>query len=127
MSGAIDETAYERIRKEADRTEKRLTTEIRNNNEDLYEAQDRQKKAGKESQNRSRTGTNTLLQSRNNIPSHLVNLRKEICAALKIENEELPFAGELMQIRTQDLDWQPALEKLLNTLVTAFIDPRQIL
>src|SRR5258708_6570185 len=43
-----EEAGYQRIKKEADRTDKRLATEIRNNNEDLFEAQDRQKQAGEE-------------------------------------------------------------------------------
>jgi uncharacterized protein YPO0396 len=110
-----EEAAYLRIKKEVERTDKRLATEIRNNNEDGYEAQDRQKKAAEE-KNRLESDLNVLLQSRNNIPAHLINLRRELCSELKLDERELPFAGELMQVRADEMDWQPALEKLLNPL-----------
>jgi len=117
-----DEAAYLRIKKEADRLDKRLATEIRNNNEDLYEAQNRQKKAGEEK--KALEGElNTLLQSRNNIPAHLIALRRDLCLGLKLSEEELPFAGELMQVRGDELDWQPALEKLLNPLALRLLVP----
>jgi len=117
-----DEAAYVRIKKEADRLDKKLATEIRNNNEDLYDAQNRQKKA--EAEKKALEGDlNTLLKSRNNIPAHLVALRRDLCLGLKITEEELPFAGELMQVRADELDWQPALEKLLNPLALRLLVP----
>ncbi|WP_431212684.1 ATP-binding protein [Puia sp. P3] len=108
-----DEASYMRIKREADRTEKRLATEIRNNEEDAYSAQDQLKKATEEKQ-KIETELNILLNSKNNIPSHLINLRRDLCAELKLEDHELPFAGELVQVRGDQLDWQPAMEKLLN-------------
>ena len=117
-----DEAAYQRIKKEADRADKKLATEIRNNNEDLYEAQDRQKKATEEKA-KIEGELNTLLQSRNNIPAQLVALRRDLCAELRIGDEDLPFAGELMQVRKEEMDWQPALEKLLNPLALRLLVP----
>jgi uncharacterized protein YPO0396 len=117
-----DEAAYQRIKKETDRADKRLSAEIRNNNEDLYEAQDRQKKAT-DGKAKLEGELNVLLQSRNNIPSHLVSLRNDLCADLKLDAHDLPFAGELMQVRNSELDWQPALEKLLNPLALRLLIP----
>ncbi|MBS1663352.1 MAG: hypothetical protein JST68_20075 [Bacteroidetes bacterium] len=117
-----DEAGYQRIKKEADRVEKKLATEMRNNDEDLYSAQDQQKKSATEKE-KIEGELNTLLHSRNNIPAHLIALRRDICAELKLEDQDLPFAGELMQIKTQDLDWQPALEKLLNPLALRLLVP----
>jgi uncharacterized protein YPO0396 len=121
-SDPADETAYLRIRKEAERADKRLATEIRNNNEDLYEAQDRQKRA-QEEKGRIEGELNTLLQSRNNIPTQLTAVRRDLCADLQIDEQELPFAGELMQVRGDEMDWQPALEKLLNPLALRLLVP----
>ncbi len=67
-----------------------------------------------------------LLQSKNNIPGQLINLRKDLCSALKLDENDLPFAGELMQIRTGDLDWQPALEKLLNPIALRMLVPDKL-
>jgi uncharacterized protein YPO0396 len=115
-----EEASYLRIKKEADRTGKRLATEIRNNNEDLFEAQDRQKKAGDEKKN-IESELNVLLQSKNNIPANLIGLRRDLCSELKLDDHDLPFAGELMQVRNEDLNWQPALEKLLYPLATRLL------
>ncbi|GGB10670.1 ATP-binding protein [Puia dinghuensis] len=117
-----DEAAYQRIKKEAERTDKKLATEIRNNNEDLYEAQDRQKRATEEKV-KIEGELNALLQSRNNIPAHLVALRQSLCTELKIAEQDLPFAGELIQMRAEEMDWQPALEKLLNPLALRLLVP----
>jgi len=110
-----DEAGYQRIKKEADRAEKRLATEMRNNEEDLFSSQDQHKKASAEKE-KIEAELNTLLHSRNNIPAHLIALRRDICAELKLDDQDLPFAGELMQVRSEEMDWQPALEKLLNPL-----------
>ncbi|HVU57224.1 MAG TPA: SbcC/MukB-like Walker B domain-containing protein [Puia sp.] len=117
-----DETAYQRIKKEADKADKRVAGDIRNNNEDLYEAQDQLKKA-KEEKKHIEEELNTLLENKNNIPGHLIHLRREICQALKLEEDELPFAGELMQVTHEEADWQPALEKLLYPLSLRLLVP----
>ncbi|MES1159301.1 MAG: SbcC/MukB-like Walker B domain-containing protein, partial [Bacteroidota bacterium] len=117
-----EEAGYQRIKKEADRADKRLATEIRNNNEDLYDAQDRQKKAGDEKK-KIESELNVLLQSKNNIPANLISLRRDLCNELKLDDQDLPFAGELMQIRNEAMDWQPALEKLLNPLARRLLVP----
>ncbi len=117
-----DETAYLRIKKEAGLSEKRLSADIRNNNEDLFEAQDQLKRSGDE-KTRVEAELNLLLENKNNIPGHLIHLRREICQALKLEEHELPFAGELMQVSAGEADWQPALEKLLNPLSLRLLVP----
>ncbi len=50
----------------------------------------------------------TIYLAKNNLPYHLVNLRKNICESLNIEISELPFAGELMQLKPE-MEWQPGL------------------
>jgi uncharacterized protein YPO0396 len=117
-----DEAAYQRTRKEAERMDKKLATEIRNNEEDLFEAQDRQNKANTE-KTRIEAELNTLLQSRNNIPAHLTSLRQGLCTALNLDEQDLPFAGELMQVRNDAHTWQPALEKLLNAFSLRLLVP----
>ncbi len=118
----LDEAAYIRIKKEADRTEKRLTTELRNNREEQFEAQDRLNRSTGEIKSLENE-LNVLLQSKNNIPAYLIGLRRDLCAELKLEEEDIPFAGELMQVKTENTDWQPSLEKLLNSLSLRMLVP----
>ncbi|WEK34195.1 MAG: SbcC/MukB-like Walker B domain-containing protein [Candidatus Pseudobacter hemicellulosilyticus] len=107
------EADYIRIRKETERMDKKIKTEIRNNEEERWEAQDLLKRT-QEQKTRLEEEFNLLQQSKNNIPGHLVQLRREICQALKLDTGDLPFAGELMQVRAAEQEWQPALEKLLR-------------
>ena len=119
-----DEAAYLRIKKEAERTDKRLITEIRNNNEDMFEAQDLQKRTGEEKK-RIESELNVLLQGKNNIPANLITLRRNLCSELKLDDQDLPFGGELMQVRNEEQPWQPALEKLLYPLATRLLVPER--
>ncbi|WP_127127660.1 ATP-binding protein [Pseudoflavitalea rhizosphaerae] len=120
----VDEAAFQRIVKEAERISRKLQTEIRNNDEDRWDAKDRLKRAEQE-KNRIQEEFNMLQQSKHNIPGYLVTLRKDLCSALKLDTAELPFAGELMQVRSEDLEWQPALEKLLRGLATRMLVPHK--
>ena len=110
---ASDEESYKRIQKEVGRAVLRLERENRLNEDDDFDAKNLQRNAGAEKE-QLEAELNMLLQSRSNIPAHLVQVRRELCNALKIDVAELPFAGELVQVKTEEMHWQPALEKLLH-------------
>lgn len=120
----VDEATYHRIKKETDRLSKGLATKIRNNEEEWYEATDQLKEARSELQILT-AELDMLAQGRHNIPGHLINLRKELCAGLNLDISELPFAGELMQVKQEELEWQPALEKLLHNLALRLLVPEK--
>lgn len=110
---ASDEESYKRIQKEVSRAGLRLERENRLNEDDDFDAKNLQRNAAAEKE-QTEAELNILLQSKSNIPAHLVQVRRELCSALKIDVAELPFAGELVQVKTEELHWQPALEKLLH-------------
>lgn len=49
-----------------------------------------------------------------NIPAHLQELRRRLCAATGLADTALPFAGELIQVRSDDSAWSGAIERLLH-------------
>lgn len=49
-----------------------------------------------------------------NIPKLQLGLRARLCAALSLPEAEFPFAGELIQVRPDQLDWEGAAERLLG-------------
>jgi uncharacterized protein YPO0396 len=56
----------------------------------------------------------SLRRRRNNLPKDLVEIRARLCAANGIPESELPFVGELTQVKDSErITWQYALEKLL--------------
>jgi len=51
---------------------------------------------------------------RSNMPGYLLNLRTRMCQELGLEDEELPFAGELIQVRKEEERWRGAIERVLS-------------
>jgi len=56
----------------------------------------------------------SLSRRKSNIDANQVHIRETLCAALDIAEDDLPFAGELLQVRDDERDWQGAAERLLR-------------
>ncbi|OQP45774.1 ATP-binding protein [Niastella populi] len=117
-----DEAAYNRIIKEVNRKRLELETKQRLNEEDEYTAK-RNKDKWDADKKKIEDELNNLIQSKNNIPSNLISVRKQICDALNLDQNDLPFCGELMQVRADSMEWQPALEKLLRPFALRLLVP----
>ncbi len=64
------------------------------------------------------------LQSRKSqIPAWLIEIRNQICMDLRIEEEELPFAGELLKVHDEETEWEGAIEKLLHDFGISLLVP----
>ncbi|NJC27013.1 ATP-binding protein [Neolewinella antarctica] len=50
------------------------------------------------------------------IPSRNLNIRAKLLAELQLEEEELPFAGELLRVKESARDWEGAIERVLHGL-----------
>jgi uncharacterized protein YPO0396 len=117
-----DDATYQRILKETNKTLLRLENEQRENEEDEYGARRMRDESEREKQSLERE-IEVLHQSKNNIPSHLIQVRRDMCNNLKIDVNEILFAGELAQVRTDEMEWQPALEKLLHSFSLRLLVP----
>lgn len=49
-----------------------------------------------------------------NIPSQNLAVRRALCAALDLPDDEIPFAGELIQVRPDSSQWEGAAERVLH-------------
>ncbi|WP_266159711.1 ATP-binding protein, partial [Dyella silvatica] len=56
----------------------------------------------------------SLKQRPSNIPAQAQALRTRMCEALGIAENALPFVGELLQVREEDLAWRGAIERVLH-------------
>jgi uncharacterized protein YPO0396 len=117
-----DEAAYNRIVKDVNRKRLELETKQRINEEDEYTAK-RNKDKWDADKKKVEEELNNLLQSKNNIPANLISVRKQICDALNLDQNDLPYCGELMQVRADSMEWQPALEKLLRPFALRLLVP----
>lgn len=65
----------------------------------------------------------SLKRRRSNIDDQQIQIRAALCAALGLEVDDMPFAGELIQVRDEERDWEGAAERLLRGFGLALLVP----
>jgi len=66
---------------------------------------------------------NSLRQRRSNIPAAMLALRERICRELSLSADAIPFAGELLQVRENEREWEGAIERLLHNFGLSLLVP----
>lgn len=65
----------------------------------------------------------SLQRRKSNIDAAQIRIRDTLCSALSIGEDELPFAGELIQVHEDERDWEGAAERLLRGFGLALLVP----
>lgn len=65
----------------------------------------------------------SLRSRRSNIPARMLAIRARLCEALGTDESELPFAGELLQVREDERDWEGVAERLLHNFGLSLLVP----
>ena len=65
----------------------------------------------------------SLKRRRSNIDDQQIQIRAAMCAALGLNVDDMPFAGELIQVRDDERDWEGAAERLLRGFGLALLVP----
>jgi uncharacterized protein YPO0396 len=65
----------------------------------------------------------SLRKRKTNIPRKNLELRRSICKRLNIDEKELPFAGELLQIKQGASAWEGVAERLLHNFGLSMLVP----
>jgi uncharacterized protein YPO0396 len=58
-----------------------------------------------------------------NIPRQNLDLRARLCRELRLAEETLPFAGELIAVRSQESGWEGAAERFLRSFALSVLVP----
>jgi len=61
-----------------------------------------------------RTEIAAMERQPSSIPAHMLELRGELAEAIGCAESELPFVGELIQVREEAADWRGAIERVLH-------------
>ena len=64
-----------------------------------------------------------LKARRSNIDEKQIAMRRSLCQALNLAEDEMPFAGELLQVREDERDWEGAIERLLRNFGLSLLVP----
>ena len=67
----------------------------------------------------------SLEQRTNNLPREQVAVRAELCAALGLTADGLPYAGELLDVHDQHADWRGAAERVLRGFALSLLVPQR--
>lgn len=75
---------------------------------------------------RVRAQLEALLRHQSNIDSRLLAARELICQNAGVSARELPFAGELLDVATEQAQWRPAIERVLSGLARTMLVPEAL-
>lgn len=67
----------------------------------------------------------SLASRQSNLPRRSLALRDELVADLRIDEGELPFAGELLQVRSDAAAWEGAAERVLHNFALSLLVPNR--
>ena len=65
----------------------------------------------------------SLRARKSNIPAQNLELRDQLCRELRLREDALPFAGELIEVSPGEADWEGAAERLLHSFALSILVP----
>jgi len=65
----------------------------------------------------------SLKGRRSNIDAQQIKMRADLCNALGLREDSMPFAGELIEVRDDQRDWEGAIERLLHNFGLSLLVP----
>ena len=73
-----------------------------------------------------REAIEVMQKTPSNIPADLLQMRSRLAQTLGVELEELPFAGELIEVKDSEKPWQGAIERVLHNFATSVLVPEAL-
>ena len=67
----------------------------------------------------------SLKQRKSNIPLRNLSIRQDLLNTLQIEEDELPFVGELLQVDKKEAKWEGAIERVLHNMGLSLLVPER--
>lgn len=64
-----------------------------------------------------------LKSRKSNIEQPQIIIRRQLCEALQLTESDLPFAGELLQVREEDKVWEGAAQRLMRNFGLSLLVP----
>ncbi|MEO8409017.1 MAG: ATP-binding protein, partial [Propionivibrio sp.] len=105
---------------------KQLREEVRGRDADLQNALTEHGvtlRQGKQEHDALQVEIDSLKRRRGNIDDRQIRIRTAVCSALAIDEDEMPFAGELIEVHAEERDWQGAAERLLHGFGLSLLVP----
>lgn len=68
----------------------------------------------------------SLRGRRSNIDARQIGIRAALCQALGVPEDRMPFAGELIEVRDSERDWEGAIERLMHNFGLSLLVPEAL-
>ncbi|MBM9615017.1 AAA family ATPase [Desulfobulbus rhabdoformis] len=65
----------------------------------------------------------SLRERQSNIDSKLIRIREQMCNNLQLDVDDIPFVGELLQVREAESRWEGATERVLHNFGLSLLVP----
>lgn len=68
----------------------------------------------------------SLKSRESQIPEYMITVRQQMADDLDIDPKNIPFVGELLKVREENLEWEGAIERLLHSFGMSMIVPVEL-
>lgn len=113
LNGDVDEDQFYQNRKKLDEIEKEIEESnkmLREKRDELVITRRKQEEAMKDLQDE----LDSLKNRQSQIPVRIFSMRERIAQDLEILPSDIPFVGELLEVKDEDKDWEGAIERRLH-------------
>lgn len=117
-----DEVAFAENRRQAANLTTQIQKQLETAAEQLRQAQITENQLEQE-QDEVQQEVTSLHGRASQIPGQNLGLRRQILDALAIDEAEVPFVGELLQVKPRERNWEGAIERLLHNLGLRLLVP----
>ncbi|GAA4838012.1 ATP-binding protein [Algivirga pacifica] len=121
----INESTFVQNKIRAGQRKELQQEELQQLEQQLMELQAQQREEQQQLNTESRE-LDSLLKRPTLIPDKMLRLRKRIAEKLALREEELPFIGELIKVKEEEVDWRGSLERLLRSFGQSMIVPERL-
>lgn len=122
---AGNERAFAKIRESLNAVQKQAEVELRKLREP-YESLAGTKAETQRELTHERNELSALERRRTNLPSFLTAIRTQICSDLDLDENELPFAAELISVLPVERHWESSLEMVLRSFALSLLVPSRL-
>ncbi len=64
-----------------------------------------------------------LAKRQGNLPEWMAALRRNLCADLRLPEKDLPFAAEIISVKTEERAWESSIEMVLHSFALSLLVP----
>jgi len=118
------EEIFNENREKAKQLKQNTQQKIEEENENLRALKNKEDELAKSTDGLVNT-IQTLQKNKNNIAGREADIRDEIIAHIGANKEEIPFIGELIKVKEDELAWESSIEKVLHNFALRLIVPRK--